>query len=240
MSEKLTFCTFRWAPSRGYRSKFPPAAIATLHAMLTRHYHAPFEMLCITDEPDQVPDGVRKLRLWKDHGNLPSPHGFGYPSCYRRLKIFSAEAKDFIGPRFVCLDLDIVITADVTALFDQPHELRMYGDTARGTPYNGSIIQHVAGTRRRVWEEFNPARSPRLGLRQNYIGSDQAWIAVCVGPNEPKFTAKDGVFSYRNEIRPRGGALPTEARMVIMHGHHDPWDEHIRARHDWVREHHRQ
>ena len=235
----LVFLCWRWKPDRGYRSQFPPSSIAVLHAMLSRHYHAPFELLCITDEPDQVPAGVRRLKLWDDFTRIPSPHGQGYPSCYRRLKMFSREARDFIGPRFVSLDLDIVITGNVTELFDQPYEFRMYGDTAKGTPYNGSIVQHIAGTRAEVWEKFDPRLSPRAGLAKRYIGSDQAWIAVCLGPDEPKFTPKDGVFRYRNEIRPRGGALPASARMVIMHGHHDPWDWHILQRHSWLREHYR-
>lgn len=235
----MTFVVWRWRPNAGYRSTFAPATIATMHSMLSRHYHAPFDLLCITDEPDQVPAGVRRLKLWDDFSTLPSPHGRGYPSCYRRLKMFSKEARDFIGPRFVSLDLDIVITDDVTELFDQQTEFRMYGDTARFTPYNGSIIQMIAGTRRQVWEKFDPKSSPRIGLSRNYIGSDQAWIAVCLGDHEPKFTRRDGVFSFRNELRPKGGNLPSGAKMVILHGAHDPWSADMRMRHAWIREHYR-
>jgi hypothetical protein len=115
----------------------------------------------------------------------------------------------------------------------------MYGDTARGTPYNGSLIQHKAGSRTQLWEKFDPLTSPQLGLNKRYIGSDQAWIGVCLGPNEPKFTRFEGVYSFRNEIMRMGGVLPPTARIVIMHGHADPWDPMMQRKHPWIREHYR-
>jgi hypothetical protein len=60
-----------------------------------------------------------------------------------------------------------------------------------------------------------------------------------LGPNEPKFTERDGVYSYRNQIAPRGGWLPPNARIVIMHGHVDPWDPHMQRKHSWIKEHYR-
>jgi hypothetical protein len=235
-----TFVCWKWTPARGYRSKFGPATVNVLHSMLTRHYHAPFELVCITDDAVGISPDVRIIKLWSDYANVPSPHGRGNPSCYRRLRMFSREAAGFLGPRFVSLDLDVVIVRDITGLFAEDLDFKIYGDTARGTPYNGSLIQHKAGTRPQLWEQFDPLTSPLLGLKAHYIGSDQAWIGVCLGPNEPKFTERDGVYSYRNQIAPRhGGHLPTNARMVIMHGHVDPWEPHMRRKHSWIMEHYR-
>jgi hypothetical protein len=223
----------------GYRSKFAPATVNVLYSMLTRHYHAPFELVCVTDEPQGISPRVRTLELWSDYANVPSPHGRGNPSCYRRLKMFSREAATLLGSRFVSIDLDVVVCRDITPLFDNDLDFKMYGDTARGTPYNGSLIQHKAGTRTQLWEQFDPRVSPLLGLKLKYIGSDQAWIGACLGPNEPKFTAADGVYSYRNQIAPRGGQLPANARLVVMHGHVDPWDPHMQRKHAWIQEHYR-
>jgi hypothetical protein len=235
----LTFICWKWTPPLGYRSKFSPATVNVLLSMLMRHYHAPFELVCVTDDPKGIDERVRIIKLWHDWASLPSPHGRGNPSCYRRLKMFSKEGAAMFGPRFVSIDLDVVICKDITDIFSMDVDFRMYGDTARGTPYNGSLIQHKAGTRTQLWEKFDPWRSPALGLQKRYIGSDQAWIGVCLGPNEPKFTRRDGVFSYRNEIRPKGGSLPPTARIVIMHGHVDPWDPVMQAHHAWIREHYR-
>ena len=43
---------------------------------------------------------------------------------------------------------------------------------------------------------------------------------VCLGTGEAKWTARDGVYSFRNQIQPpRGkGALPPGARVVFFHG----------------------
>lgn len=238
--EPITFVCWRWTPVSGYRSKFDPKTISVLHSMIARHYRGAFDFVCVTDKPEEVPRPHRAVQLWDDFTKLRSPHGLAYPSCYRRLKIFSEEAHKFIDtPRFVSLDLDVVITADITPLFDSQVEFRMYGDTAKGTPYNGSIIYNRLGTRPQLWQKFDPLTSPKLGLQKRYIGSDQAWIAVCLGPDEQKFTAKDGVYSYRNQIQPRGGHLPAGARIVIFHGAHDPWDPYVQRKHPWVARHYR-
>jgi hypothetical protein len=213
--------------------------VNVLYSMLKRCYQGDFELICVTDNAQDIRPEVRIVPLWKDHSMIPSPHGNGYPSCYRRLKMFSKEAVKMFGPRFVSIDLDVVLTGDVTALFDNDLDFKMYGDTAKGTPYNGSLIQHKAGTRTQLWEQFDPRFSPQHGLARRYIGSDQAWIGVCLGPNEPKFTAKDGVYSYRNEIAPKGGRLPQDAKIVVWHGHRNPWDLDSQQRHGWLKDHYR-
>ena len=238
-AESLTFVCWKWRPPSGYRSQFAASTVNVLFSMLSRHYHKPFSLVCVTDDPTGIRSEVRIVPLWSDYANLPSPHGNGNPSCYRRLKMFSREAVDLFGPRFVSIDLDVVICADITGLFDNQLDFKMYGDTARGTPYNGSLIQHRAGTRTQLWENFDPKTSPLLGLQKRYVGSDQAWIAVCLGTKEAKFTRADGVFSYRDEIAPTGGLLPPTAKMVIMHGHVDPWAPIMQRKNSWIREHYR-
>jgi hypothetical protein len=227
---------WKWRAPLRYRSKFEAAHVDTLYSMLKRHYHAPFELVCVTDDPAGIRKEVRCVPLWMDYASLPSPHGHGNPSCYRRLKMFSREAVNIFGPYFVSMDLDIVITGDVTELFQQDYDFRMYGDTARGTPYNGSLIQHTAGTRPQLWETFDPLKSPQIGIQRRYIGSDQAWIGACLGPNEAKFTRKDGVYSWRNELKPRGGQLPAGAKIVVFHGAQDPWTPAVRGIFPWCRE----
>lgn len=236
--DHLTFVTFKWQ-TPGYRCKFGPQTVNVLHSMLKRCYSGSFELVCVTDDPKGIQPEIRIVPLWTEHSKIPSPHGHGYPSCYRRLKMFSKDAGAMFGPRFVSIDLDVVLTGDVTPLFDHDLDFKMYGDTARGTPYNGSLIQHKSGTRTQLWEKFDPRFSPQHGIAKRYIGSDQAWIGVCLGPNEPKFTAKDGVYSYRNEIKPKGGRLPKDARIVIWHGHRNPWDIDSQRIYPWVREHYR-
>lgn len=237
--DKLTFVCFKWTPAPHYRSVFGPNTVNVLRSMLSRHYHGAHELVCVTDNPKGISSEVRIIPLWDTHSKLPSPYGIGNPSCYRRLKMFSNEAIEMFGPRFVAIDLDVVICGRLDDLFDNDHDIKLYGDTARNTPYNGSLIQHKAGTRPKLWDDFDPNKSPKLGTALGYIGSDQAWIGACLGPNEPKFTKRDGVYSYRNEIRPAGGKLPPGAKIVVLHGHYDPWAPQMAYRHPWIREHYR-
>ncbi len=236
---RLTFVCFKWKPRAEYRSKFDHRTVNVLWSMLSRHYTKPFELVCVTDDPVGIVPEVRVVELWDDHGHIASPHGPLYPSCYRRLKMFSLEARTLLGERMCSIDLDVVIVRDITEMFDLDIDFKIYGDTARDTPYNGSLIYHWAGARRQLWERFDPRTSPQAGRRLRYVGSDQAWIAACLGPGEAKFTRADGVYSYRNEIIPKGGGLPETARIVVMHGHHDPWDPQVRQRHPWIVEHYR-
>lgn len=230
----ISFVCWKWEPPLGYRSKFAPETVNVLYSMLKRHYHDTFELVCITDQPKGISPDVRIIKLWPDFAKIPSPHGRGNPSCYRRLKMFSREAVGWFPDYVVSIDLDVVILDDITALFADRPDFRMYGDTARGTPYNGSLIAHRPGKRVQLWEKFDPLTSPQLGLQKQYIGSDQAWIGVCLGPNERKFTHLDGVWSYRNQIAPKGGVLPANAKIVIFHGHCDPWQGLMQRKHEWI------
>jgi hypothetical protein len=232
------FVTFKWKPDRNYRSTYGPETVNTLNSMLGRHFHAPFRLTCITDDPAGISSEVRVLPLWLDHSTLPSPHGNGYPSCYRRLRLFGHDAGEIIGPSFVVLDLDTVITADITDTVADNCDFRIWGDTAKGTPYNGSLWQLRAGARRKVWDDFDPVESPRKSLAFGYIGSDQGWIAACLGPNELKWGTRDGVYSFRNHIQRQGYLLPANARVVIFHGAVDPWSPQAQ-RLGWVRKHYR-
>jgi hypothetical protein len=234
-----TIVTFKWKSPPGYRSTFEGVHVNTLASMVRRHYAKPHRFLCITDDPTGIDEKIETMPLWKDHSKLPSPHSLRFPSCYRRLKIFSAEAKELIGERIIQLDLDTVITDDVSPLFDREEDFIAWGDTNRAGGYNGSLLILRAGTRTKVWDTFHPIQSPQISTRAGAIGSDQGWISVCLGKDaEAKFTEKDGVYSYRNYIEPRKGRLPGNARMVMFHGRVDPWSKEAQKL-DWVREHYK-
>jgi hypothetical protein len=234
----MEFVCFKWRAPAHYRSQFGPATVNTLWSMLRRHYHGPCRLTCITDDPKGINSAVRIVPLWSDWGHLRSPHGDAYPSCYRRLKLFSEEAAEIIGPRFVVLDLDVVITNDITPLFAADVDFKIWGDTAKGTPYNGSLWMLKAGARPKVWHDFDPIESPKRSLALGYIGSDQGWLGAALGPGEAKWTTRDGVYSFRNHIQKAGFLLPANARMVIFHGAVDPWSPKAQ-RISWVRKHYR-
>lgn len=237
--ERREFVTFKWEPPPHYRSTFGPEQPNILWNMIGRHYDGPARLTVVTDDPKGISSEINIVPLWDTFAKLPSPHGGLNPSCYRRLPAWSDKARDWFGPRFAMLDLDMVFTGNVNSIFDCHEDVRLWGDTAKNTPYNGSLVIMNAGARKQVFDTFDPIESPKRGTALGYIGSDQAWIGACLGPNEKKWTAKDGVYSYRNEIQHKGGHLPPNARIVIFHGSQDPWHPHVQIKHRWVKEHYR-
>lgn len=238
--EPLAIVCWKWQPKPGYRSQFGARQVNVLRDMVARNLALPHRFICVTDDTAGIAPGIEIVKLWDDHATLPSPHGPLNPSCYRRLRAFSAEAGKWFGPRFASIDLDTVIVGDITPLLDRPEDFVIWGDTNPSTPYNGGFWLLRTGTRTKVWDNFDPTRSPAHATALGYFGSDQAWIGAALGPNEQRYGAADGVYSYRVHIQPALGLLPRNARIVFFHGKHDPWHANVQRNHPWVRHHYRE
>ncbi len=234
----LSVICWKWKPSEGYRSTFSPETVNTLRAMVARNYPHPHTFSCVTDDPSGIEDNVSIIPLPTEFSDIPSPHGGKNPSCYRRLRMFAPDAASLFGRRFVSLDLDCVLTSDVSPLWDRSEDFVMWGDTNPRTHYNGSMVLMTAGARSKVWTHFDPIKSPKLSSAAGFFGSDQGWISYCLGPGEAKWTQRDGVYSYRNHLR-RTPLLPQNARAVFFHGSFDPWSPGITTRHPWIADHYR-
>lgn len=230
-----------WTPTKDYRSQFCTDHANTLYAMVQRHYPHEFRFSCITDRDTGFDKGIRVIPLWDDYSKMESIYGPNTPSCYRRLRAFSSEMAHVIGPRFVSVDLDVVVTGDLTPVWNRKEDFVIWGDRARQTPYNGSMWMMNAGAREKVWTEFHrdPERAVRKARGAGFFGSDQAWMCYTLGPMENRWTADDGVYSYRTHVKPAKGALPKDARIVFFQGHYDPWHPMIREQCPWVSQHYR-
>lgn len=202
--------------------------------MVARNYQKPHRFICITDNAEGIDKEVEVVPLWDDFADMQSPHGPTYPSCYRRLKMFSPEIASIVGKRFVSLDLDCVIVRDMSPVWDRPEPIVLWGKTNPTTYYNGSMLLMTAGARAHVWNDFDPMQSPNAAKAAQQFGSDQGWISYKLGPNEPIWTTQDGVYSYRKHIIPRRYVLPPDARIVFFHGKHDDPSERMPQRFKWV------
>lgn len=222
----LSFVSFLWRQS-GYPVTYTAEHVNRWAGMIRRHYPAPHRLICVTEEPIGIEAGVEIVRPLRELADLSNPHGVQFPSCYRRLRIWAPDAHITFGPRIVLLDLDCTILDDLRPLLDRPEDVVLWRDPGYpAQPYNGGMVMLRAGARPQVWESFDPTfatRSRQLGLK----GSDQAWIAHCLGPHEAVWTAADGVLSYKRDVR-RLGRVPEHARVVMFHGRFKPWDDDVR------------
>ena len=229
-----------WPPARKYRSQFCAQHVNTFRNMVERHYHDPHEVVCITNMPEGIDERVRIVPLWDDYASVPSPHGGLSPACYRRLKAFSPEMKEIIGPRFVSMDLDVCIVDDITPLLRREEDFVIWGSVLRTTPYNGSMWMMDAGARAQVWTDFDPNISPVQTRKAGFHGSDQAWMCYKLGTGEAQWTPEsDGVYAFRSDIKRQRYKLPEDARIVFFQGHNDPWAPHSQKWAPWILDHYR-
>lgn len=228
----ITVVCWKWQPRPGYHKRFTADHVNRLRAMVGRHLHVPHEVVCVTDDASEIAPDIRIVPIPDEIGHATHPHR---PNCYRRLRAFAADAAEWLGERILSIDLDCVIVRDITPLAARTEDFVIMDDRApNATPYNGSLWLLRAGTRTRVWETFDPARSPQITKRAGIIGSDQAWIAHVLGNREARFTDRDGVLGYGRDIcRRYGGRLPDHARAVFFYGRHDMATELP----DWARDH---
>lgn len=224
---------YRW--NKHFR--YGPEHVRVLRASVARHLRMPHEFLLITDRPDDdYGPGVRTMRLWDDFRGLPGWRSNG-GGCWHRLKAFDRKVGRRIGARFVWLDLDCVITGPLDPLFDRPEPFVTLENANPPTLYCGSMMMMTPGARQEVWDDFaaSPAGAMSLCQRKKLIGTDQAWITARLGPGEPTWGMRDGVYNFRHQMK--DGPLPRDARIVFFTGPIDPSQPELQREHGWIGEH---
>lgn len=232
----LTVVVWKWQQP-GFRVGYSAEIVDAMREMVARHYKQPHRFICITDDPTGVT--AETFPLWADCSEMSNACGKHLPSCYRRLRLFSRKTTDemgiALGSRVVSLDLDMVITADLTPLFERPE--RFIGWRVPGTRhahvFNGSMWLFQAGKFDWLWDEFSPAKSPMRANDAGYFGSDQAWISYRLAGGEAGWTAQDGVYSFTRDIM-RSRMLPRNTRVVSFNGKRKPWGPEVRQMAPWI------
>lgn len=235
----LTIVCWKWEQP-GYRVKFTADHVNTFGRMIKRHYKKPCQLVCITDDATGIKE-METFPIWDDHTKVPNPSGKHLPSCYRRLKIFDPAITEQLGAtRILSMDLDVVLTGDVSLIFNRPDPFVGWKVPGVFVPevYNGSMFMFTPGLYSWIWETFDPIKSPALSKQAGYQGSDQAWLSYCLKAREPGWGKHDGVYSYPRDVRTVMG-LPSQARIVIFHGSRKPWDVRYSRDQVWIRKHYK-
>lgn len=233
--------TFLWR-DEGYRFnhlfRYGADHVNRWASMVRRNLDMDHELVCVTDDSTGIDPSIRIVPLWDDLREMGG--------CYTRLRAFAPDMREIIGPRFVWMDLDCVVTGDLTPLFDRDEDFVAWRGLRGSAPYCGSMVMMTAGARKEVWETFDPVSSPKRGKALGYIGTDQAWISACL-PGEATWGREDGVWNARRLTRGRGlpgrakrlglsMGLPENARVVFFTGPYDPSQSATQAAHPWIAE----
>jgi hypothetical protein len=130
------------------------------------------------------------------------------------------------------MDLDCIVGGSLDPLFDRSEDFVIYRGTHPSRPYNGSLMLLSAGARPQLYERFDQAGADASGAL--FHGSDQAWIAHCLGPGEATWDRTDGIWHLHEYLPHARKVSPT---ILFFPGKRKPWDLHKVF--PWMREHYR-
>lgn len=226
-----TVLTWLWAGNRDYL----PEHVNVLAAMFRRHLSEPHRFICITDMRGQYDPGVEVMPMppaAKVLGKFSTPEGGRFPSCYRRLWMFSDEAM-CLGKRVLMVDVDIVLTGNIDHLFEprarfvgwQPKA--SWGGTNR---IGGGMYLMTPGAHPEVFTDFNGMESIMRARAAGFRGSDQAWLSYKLAGTCKLWKPDSGIYSIRDL---KDGQLPADACLVQFNGTGKPWH----GRPAWVKDH---
>ena len=204
-----------------------------LKASIDRNTTRTHRFICVTDDWSCLNKDIEVVQLWDKCLSLGG--------CFNRLFVFSEIMRKYLGDRFICIDLDCVITGNIDDLLRRQEDfvINQYPKDKPGNAtqqhYNGGLFMMDAGARKQVWDTFDPLVSPSIleerKTRREVCGSDQAWIAHTLGDGEAMFTPADGVYDYR--VLGNRGILPADAKIVMFPGRRDPSTERDNV--PWIR-----
>jgi hypothetical protein len=249
----VRFVVWIWKGSRNYA----PEHVNLLHRQLQRLGGSKFSLVAVTDDTKGFDAGIEVVKTPPAAlalANLATPEKPNFPSCYRRLWMFSEEAKA-LGDVVTLIDVDLVFARDPSSL-ERPEDfvgwrpLRTWGCENR---FGGGIYQLRTGTRRQVWENFEGPRSIAKARSAGLRGSDQAWLSYCLAKTEVCWPKDSGIYSVRDlthrhvSVTRRGRTvlmrnqglpldLPHDAIIVQFNGPDKCWQTNTQMKHPWLRD----
>ena len=212
-----------------WQSSYSAADVALCADMIRRNYKKPCKIYCVTDKPEGLHKDIIPLPMYRDFCEL------GH--CYRRLSVFAPDFGDVIPGKFCSVDLDCVITGDLTDLLDNSPDFAICKDYQPPQPYNGSFFVLTPGARPQVFEQFkaDPKGTIERAAKEGFTACDQAVIAYIL-KNEKTFSESDGFYSYKYNIKRQfNGNLPKNARFIAFHGHPKPSEVNL----TWIKRYYR-
>lgn len=226
----ITILSWLWEQPGG-RTKFTADHVNIWAAMVARNVTVPHRIACVTDMPAGIDKSVYIIAPPREFEDVRIPTwGEARPQCLRRIAMFAPGAANIFGERFACMDLDCIIAGSLDEILSVPEDFRICKGTAKGRPYNGSLIVMTAGARLQVYERFTPEAAVEAGYR--FTGSDQAWIAHCLGDREATFCLGEGVQMSMGFFNP-------STPLTFYPGSIKPWDVVRLGGNAWAERHYR-
>ena len=146
-------------------TKYSYEYVNTLHNMCKRHCTIPFEMVCLTDDPEGLHEDIKVIPL-PDYLN----------GWWCKPYMYSKELP--LKGTILYMDLDVVIANNIDKLFTyEMGKWCVIRDFTRcmrpkWNRYNSSIVRFRSGQLNNVWEKF---RKDYKNIQRRFHG-DQDWL----------------------------------------------------------------
>lgn len=223
----LAVVTWLWG------SKYSGLYVERLHAGLRKHLKQPFRFLMMTERERQI-SAVQGI----ERHAIKDPHLIEVPGCFVRLRMFDPgwqQSRELDGP-IVCMDLDIIITGSLDAVFSrkEPIVLLRGANSVNPCPFNNSVFMFQAGAHPELWNDFSIEAVS--DIRQHEYPDDQGWFWHKI-PDPASWWVgyRSGIYAFRKPGWPGGDMLPADAKMVAFPGHRDP--SQFVSKLPWVKHH---
>lgn len=231
----ITVVCFWWNdPTVATKSRYRYTAydVEVRRNALRRHLTVPYEFVCVTDRPGELPDGVRGVEM--------DPTVFAPGTRYAKLMLFRRGIGGVLGQRILYFDLDAVVVQNIDAIASRPEPLVLFRNAnyrilPRRTFFDTGIMMLDAGARPDIYEQFGPV-CDRERRDKGFSTTDQWWISERVGEDCAVFTNEEGVL---NASLIGGSELPDNARIVLFPGNrHMSWPK-TQEEFPWLRTYYR-
>ena len=220
------------------------------HPLLPEYYNIMLAMLKRHISPDidwqfvVIGDDSQGLSMEAEFFQLPetkadparNPYGDKFPSCYRRLWLFSKEA-ECLGDRILNIDVDAIIVKNIDNILLREESFVGWTDPQfKWKKVAGGLYSLTAGAHTDVWDDFDPVHSPQHAKAAGCFGSDQGYMSMKLYPPPGEYTRQDG--AYYAKWMPRAGRdLNDEARIIQTPGGLKPWMKQANVAYPWMHMH---
>lgn len=210
-------------------SLYPADYANRLYSMVKGNLTHPFNFYYATDDPAGL------------HGDItPLPFVADEPGLWNKLKLYQPSFFGLEGGAAIFLDLDIVIVGNIDFLVEQPGEFCIIKNWSRKRMWNSSVLRFRFGEQAHIWDSYVKNKD---FVVKNYAG-DQEWVYQCV-PN-PGLWSTSKVVSFKKScdakafrlvnkfspprkpllsaLKSMSAECPTDAAIVVFHGHPNPAD----------------
>lgn len=183
----IAILLWKWQAPNG--PNFSAMYVNKMHSMLARNLRLPHRTYCITDNEQGIHRDVITIPLPSEFNNTPR--------CRRRMKQYDASFAGILGRRILSLDLDMVITGDITPLVDRAEPVVLWKVGYAGV-YSGSFVLYDAGALDGLYRAYkaDPDGYPKRAQPKG-CGSDQSMMNLYLaGRKVPHWTERDGFRTW--------------------------------------------